>query len=197
MWLVNLGAGIGHPVSIVAIAFAGLFNGYVAGKLGVGGGVMLTPLLIYGFCVPTPIAVGSALCQKCGTSISSILKYRSLGRGEPRIDFIMLGGSLIGVDAGTRLLSRLSTQGNCHFGHRTMPVVQVVLDILFIVLLTLTAIYTFHDAWVTRRGRCASLTDGAARSQALRGDVTVPGPLVTKVRIGPFIDLPNVQLKQV
>src|SRR3569833_3331401 len=137
MWLVLFGVGFGLFVSFVAFAFVGFFNGYDAGMIGVGGGIMLTPHLIYGFGVPTPIAVGAALCQKCGTSISSFLKYRCLGRGEPRIDFIMLGGSLIGVDAGTRLLTWLSPQGNCHFGHRAMPVVQVVLAILLIELLTL------------------------------------------------------------
>jgi len=185
MWYVHLGAGIGHPVSIVALAFAGLFIGYVAGMFGVGGGFMLTPLLIYVFGVPAPVAVGSALCQKCGTSISSFLKYRKLGRGEPRIDLVMLGGSLIGVDAGTRVLAWLTSQGNWQIGHRSIPEVQVVMDVLFIVLLSLTAVYTFHDAWT-------------ARARAVpRGDETIPGPLVTRVNMGPFIDLPNVNLKRV
>jgi len=49
----------------------------------------------------------------------------------------------------------------------------------------LTAWYTFRDAW-------------EARSRAVpRGDRTIPGPLVTRVRIPPYIDLPDVQLKSV
>src|SRR5215467_1444413 len=104
MLLARVGAGIGHAVSLPALALAGLFIGYFAGMFGVGGGFLLTPLLMYGFGVPAPMAVGSALCQKCGTSIASFLKYRQLKRGEPRIDLVMIGGSLVGVDAGTRLL---------------------------------------------------------------------------------------------
>jgi len=186
MLLVRLGAGIGHAVSLPALAAVGLVVGYFAGMFGVGGGFLLTPVLIYVFGVPPPVAVGSALCQKCGTSISSFLKYRRLGRGEPRIDFVMLGGSLIGVDAGTRLLAYLSGLGDWQIGHgHAVPAVQVVLDILFIVLLSFTAFYTFRDAWQARHRSIP------------RGDTTIPGPLVTKVHVPPFIDLPRVQLRQV
>jgi uncharacterized membrane protein YfcA len=179
-------AGIGHAVSLPALAFVGLFIGYFAGMFGVGGGFLLTPILMNVFGVPAPVAVGSALCQKCGTSISSFLKYRSMGKGEPRIDVIMLGGSLMGVDAGTRLLTYLTGLGKWSIGrHMGIPAVQVVLDVAFIVLLSLTAAYTFQDAW-------------RARSRKIpRGDTTIPGPMVTKIRIPPYIDLPNVQLSQV
>ena len=186
MLLVRLGVGIGHAVSLPALALVGLFVGYFAGMFGVGGGFLLTPVLIYVFGVPPPVAVGSALSQKCGTSLSSFLKYRRLGRGEPRIDLVMLGGSLMGVDAGTRLLIYLTGLGDWHVGHgQAVPAVQVVLDVLFIVLLSFTAFYTFRDAWQARRRRIP------------RGDKTIPGPLVTRVRIPPYIDLSRVQLAQV
>ena len=149
-------------------------------------GFLLTPVLIYVFGVSPPVAVGSALCQKCGTSISSYLKYRRFKRGESRIDAVMLGGSLMGVDAGTRLLAYLTSLGDWRVGvGKAVPAVQIVLDMLFIVLLSFTAYYTFRDAWQARRRAVP------------RGDTTLPGPLVTQVRIPPFIDLPNVQLLQV
>lgn len=183
---IHVGAGIGHAVSLPALAGVGLFVGYVAGMFGVGGGFMLTPVLMYVFGVPAPVAVGSALCQKCGTSIASFLKYRHLKRGEPRIDVVMLGGSLIGVDAGTRLLAWLSRAGDITMpGGQNAPAAQVALDVLFIVLLSFTAFYTFRDAMQ------------AIRRAVPRGDATIPGPLVTKVRIPPYIDLPNVNLRQV
>ena len=186
MFLVRLGAGIGHAVSLPALALVGLFVGYIAGMFGVGGGFLLTPVLIYVFGVPPPVAIGSALSQKCGTSLSSFLKYRRLGRGEPRIDLVMLGGSLMGVDAGTRLLTYLADLGNWRFGRgQAIPAVQVVLDILFIVLLSFTSFYTFQDAWQARR------------RVTPRGDKTIPGPLVTRVRLPPYLDLPRVHLAQV
>src|SRR3954466_299351 len=134
---VHLHAGVGHPVSLVTLALLGLFIGYVAGMFGVGGGFLLTPVLITIVGVPAPIAVGSALCQKCGTSIASFLKYRHLGRGEPRIDVVMIGGSLIGVDAGTRLLAYLSHRPPLVLSPgRSVAAVNLVLDLLFIVLLS-------------------------------------------------------------
>jgi uncharacterized membrane protein YfcA len=186
MLSVRLGAGIGHAVFLPELALVGLFIGYVAGMFGVGGGFLLTPVLIYWFGVPAPIAVGSALCQKCGTSIASFLKYRHLRRGDPRIDVVMLGGSLMGVDAGTRLLAALNDLGPWQTANGVrVSVVNVVLDVLFILLLSAVAAYTLRDAW-------------RARSRAVpRGDRTIPGPLVTRVRIPPYIDLPNVQLSQV
>jgi len=182
---VRLGIGLGHSVSLSALAFLGLVVGFVAGMFGVGGGFLLTPLLIHAFGVPVSIAVGSALSQKCGTSISSFLKYRALGRGEPRIDLVMLGGSLIGVDAGTRLLRFLSNIGHWSIlGHR-VPAAQFTLDLLFVMVLTFVAARTALDAI-------------EARKRAMpRGDVTIPGPLVTKVRIPPFVALPDVGLTSV
>ncbi len=91
MFEARVGAGIGHAVSLPALMLVGLAVGYIAGMFGLGGGFLLTPTLMYVFGVPAPMAVGSALCQTCGTSLASFLKYRKLKRGEPRIDIVMLG----------------------------------------------------------------------------------------------------------
>lgn len=188
MLLVRLDAGIGHAVSLPGLVLVGLFVGYFAGMFGVGGGFLLTPALMYAFGVPPPVAVGSALAQKCGTSIASFLKYRKLKRGEPKIDLIMLGGSLIGVDAGSRLLGYLSHLPPLTLptGHHA-PAVSVVLDLLFIVLLSWTAIFVFRESMQTRK-------NGA---QSPESDETIPGPLVTRVRIPPYVNLPGVGLYQV
>src|SRR5207247_2044124 len=186
MLLVRVGAGIGHAVSLPALVAVGLLVGYVAGMFGVGGGFLLTPVLMYLFGVPPSMAVGSALCQKCGTSIASFLKYRHLQRGEPRIDLVMIGGSLIGVDAGTRLLGYLAHRAPLTLpSGRAVPAITVVLDLLFLVLLSFTAVFTFREAWKARRNPIP------------RGDVTIPGPLFTRLRVPPCIDLPNVGLSQV
>jgi len=98
----------------------------------------------------------------------------------------MIGGSLIGVDAGTRLLHYLSQMPPARLPNgRAVSVVNIALDLLFIVLLSFTAGFVFREAMQ------------AMRSNVSRGDRTIPGPLVTKVRIPPFVDLPNVGLEQV
>lgn len=186
MLQLHLGVGLGHTVSLPALALAGLVVGYIAGMFGVGGGFLLVPTLIYVFGVPIDFAVGSAICQQCGTSIASFLKFRTLRRGEPRIDLIMAGGSLAGVDAGVRLMSYLNSLGAWRFGTgHPAPAARIVVDLCFIVLLTFTACFTFNDAW------------HASKRTVPRGDLTIPGPLVTRVCIPPYIDLPNVQLSHV
>lgn len=186
MWWISLGPGHSHDVSLALLALTGLCIGYIAGMFGVGGGFLLVPVLMYVFNVPPLIAVGSATCQQCGTSLASFLKYRHLKRGEPRIDIVMLGGSLMGVDAGARLLSWLETRGDFHLNHGvSVPAARVVLDILFFCLLTFIAVTTFREAL------------RAMKRAVPRGDTTIPGPLVTRIRIPPYLDLPNVQLEQV
>lgn len=91
----------------------------------------------------------------------------------------------MGVDAGTRLLAALARLGDVSIFGRNVPAVQIVLDALFVVLLGFIAYRTGKDAI-------------EARSRTIpRGDVTIPGPLVTRVRIPPFISLPNVGLPSV
>jgi uncharacterized membrane protein YfcA len=173
----------GHPVAIIPLALLGLFIGYVAGMFGVGGGFLLTPILNIVFRIPIQIAVGSALCQKIGTSIASFLKYRYYRRGEPRFDWIMMAGSVLGVDAGTRLLKYLSNLHRLHIGNHP-ALGLVIIEAIYAVMLSLSIWLTIREAL------------RAARRTVPRGDTTIPGPLA-RVRIPPYIDLPNVQLKRV
>ncbi|MBC8137989.1 MAG: sulfite exporter TauE/SafE family protein, partial [Fibrella sp.] len=95
-----------------------------------------------------------------------------------------IGGSLIGVDAGGRALRYLSGVAPLHLASgKSIPLVTLVINVLFVVILTVTAGFIFRESW-------------QARGEVPRGDTTIPGPLVTKVRIPPFIDLPNVGIRQ-
>ncbi len=182
MLMIHLGVGLGHGVSLPALAALGLVVGFIAGMFGIGGGFLLTPLLLHVFDIPAAIAVGSALSQKCGSSVVSFVKYRHLKRGDPRIDLIMMGGSLMGVDAGSRLLAHLSSRPPAIIAGRELPLAILVLDCLFIILLGAAAAAMFTESRI------------AFRNPVFRGDKTIPGPLVRRVRIPPFVDLPGVQL---
>ncbi len=173
----------GQHVAIIPLALLGLFIGYVAGMFGVGGGFLLTPILSVVFRIPIQIAVGSALCQKVGTSVASFLKYRYYRRGEPRFDWIMMAGSVIGVDAGTRLLKYLSTMHRIPIGHQP-SLGLVIIEAVYAVMLTITI-------WLSVREAIR-----AAKRAEPRGDLTIPGPL-SRIRIPPSIALPNVQLTSV
>lgn len=182
MWHIAVG---GEAVSMPLLALAGLFVGFVAGMFGVGGGFILTPLLALSFKIPMPIAVGSALCQKIGTSISSFLKHRQYRHGEVRVDFVMVGASMFGVDAGTRLLGLLADLGTFTSARgRPVSIVSLTIEGIYAAMLLFAASMTVNAA---RRSKEPSSVDRRPSAAA---------PLV-RYGLGPYIALPEVGIARV
>jgi uncharacterized membrane protein YfcA len=125
----------GQPVPLLGLLALGSIVGFIAGVFGVGGGFLLTPMLTALFHVPTGIAVGSGLCQMIGTATVTFLRRRRDNLGEPRVDLFLLGGSLLGVDAGARLLAALTSAGTISFLGKPRPLVVLVAEGLFAALL--------------------------------------------------------------
>lgn len=175
----------GSVVSLPALAAVGVAIGFVAGMFGVGGGFILTPALALGFKLPMPIAVGSALCQKIGTSIGSFLKHRQYRHGEPRVDVVMLGASIFGVDAGTRLLGLLAGAGTfLNARGRPVSIVTLTLEVVYAAMLLFAASMTLNAA---RK---------ALRDPAREGHASRVAPLV-RFGVPPYIALPSVGIPRV
>jgi uncharacterized membrane protein YfcA len=173
----------GHAVPIIGLIALGVVVGFLAGMFGVGGGFLLTPLLTVVFGVPLPIAVGSGLCQMVGTSTSALLRHRKVGQGELRFDVAMLGGTVLGVDAGARALGALAHAGTVRIGTHAIPVVSLVLELTYAALLIAVA----------------SLFWRQGRARAVEPDPLdyVRSGVLARVRLGPAIDLPAVPLSRV
>ena len=175
----------GVSVSLPALVAVGLAIGFVAGMFGVGGGFILTPLLSLSFKIPMPIAVGSALCQKIGTSIGSFLKHRQYQHGELRVDFVMVGASICGVDAGTRLLGILASLGTfLNARGRPVSIVTLTLEGIYAAMLLFAASMTLHAA---RKHARQPTADSAQQTVA---------PLV-RFGVAPYIALPEVGIPRV
>lgn len=114
-------------VWLPGVALLGVAVGLIAGMFGVGGGFLLVPLMHVTLGVPLRFAVGAGLCQTIATALGAQLRYRTMGHAESRLDLMLLGGSLLGVDAGTRLLALLGGLGTWTIAGRTMPAVRVVM----------------------------------------------------------------------
>lgn len=170
----------GQPVPVLGVALLGIVVGYFAGMFGIGGGFIMTPMLVVLFGVPFPIAVGSGLCQMVGTLLVAMLRHRKLGQGEARFDLLLVPGSFLGVELGARTLTRLSAARSVAVLGRPVPLVTLVVESAYVALL----------AWVAssylRAGR-----GGSSRLGLLR-----PGPL-TRARLGGNIDFPRVHLRDV
>jgi uncharacterized protein len=101
---------------IVMYLVVGLIAGVLAGLLGVGGGVVIVPMLIFCFVKqgiqPDQImhmALGTSLASIIFTSISSFMSHHKRGAVDWTIVKRIVPGILIGTFLGTFVASRLSS----------------------------------------------------------------------------------------
>ncbi|HTQ58318.1 MAG TPA: sulfite exporter TauE/SafE family protein [Bryobacteraceae bacterium] len=82
----------------VAVAFV---TGWMAGILGIGGGLIRMPSLIYLVGVPTHVAVGTDLFEIAVSGLYGAATYSYKGRVELLAALIMLVGAAVGAQIGT------------------------------------------------------------------------------------------------
>jgi uncharacterized membrane protein YfcA len=76
-------------------AIAGLVASFLSGLLGIGGGLVLTPLLLYlpplagGAAIPVKIVTGLTIVQAISGSLLGALRHRSYGNVSPRLVWLM------------------------------------------------------------------------------------------------------------
>lgn len=78
-----------------------LFTGWLAGILGIGGGLIRMPSLIYIIGCPTHVAVGTDLFEVMLSGLYGAATYTMKGRTELLAALIMLVGASIGAQIGT------------------------------------------------------------------------------------------------
>ncbi|MBU4192903.1 MAG: sulfite exporter TauE/SafE family protein, partial [Proteobacteria bacterium] len=78
-----------------------LLTGILAGFLGIGGGLLRMPALVYLIGCPTHIAVGTDLFEVMISGLYGAFTYTLKGRIELVAVFVMLTGAAIGAQIGT------------------------------------------------------------------------------------------------
>jgi len=98
-------AEIGTLHRIVGGAVIGTLIGFIAGMLGIGGGVFIVPLLIYILKVPTKTAAATSIFIVVFSSFSGFLAHISIVR--PDWQFILLAAvfSFAGGQLGSRIMA--------------------------------------------------------------------------------------------
>ncbi|MBU8543313.1 MULTISPECIES: sulfite exporter TauE/SafE family protein [Roseomonadaceae] len=84
--------------------------GWLSGLFGVGGGFLLTPLLIL-IGIPAPVAVGSGANQTLGASVSGLIAQWRRGNVDMRMGFVLIIGGFFGSLAGVQLFAWLRRAG--------------------------------------------------------------------------------------
>jgi hypothetical protein len=97
-------------VNALLILGMGGMIGFLSGLFGVGGGFLMTPLLIF-IGIPPPVAVGTQANQLVGASVSGALAHWRRGNVDIKMGTVMLLGSGVGTIVGVWLFGILQAIG--------------------------------------------------------------------------------------
>ena len=101
-------------INLLLILVFGGAVGFLSGLVGVGGGFLITPLLIF-IGVPPLLAVGTGAAQIAGASAGGTYAHWRLGNVDMRMGMVLLLGSWTGGALGVLLVRALEKGG--HFGN--------------------------------------------------------------------------------
>lgn len=103
------------PHVLLLFVLVGCAAGFIAGLMGIGGGIILIPLFLWAFKVAgmapeiiVHVAFGTSLAIIIPTAFSSTLAHRKRGNVDWHQVFPMVGGSLLGVVIGSSFAAGLS-----------------------------------------------------------------------------------------
>src|SRR5258707_13807339 len=98
------------PVNIFVILAIGLAVGFISGMFGIGGGFLMTPLLIFLGVTPA-VAVASVTGHIAASSMSGAASYWRRNAVDLALAFMLLAGGIIGTAFGVWLFTTLRTIG--------------------------------------------------------------------------------------
>ena len=113
-------------VNILLIIFIGMLVGGLSGLFGVGGGFLMTPLLIF-LGIPPAVAVGTEAPHVLASSISGAIAHWRRRNVDIKMGFILLIGGIAGSTVGVNIFKIL-----IRFGQ-----IDLIIQLLFIFFLGL------------------------------------------------------------
>jgi uncharacterized protein len=111
-------------LDIFVLLGLGAAVGFLSGVFGVGGGFLLTPLLIF-IGVPPTVAVASSANQLVGASVSGVLAHWRRGNVDFKMGYVLLVGGLAGSFLGVWIFTLLKRVGQ----------IELTISICYVLLL--------------------------------------------------------------
>jgi len=133
-------AGISVPIFL--LLGLGMLVGFLSGLFGVGGGFLLTPLLIM-IGIPPTVAAASDSNQIVAASTSGTLAHWRMGNVDFKMGILLLIGGVFGGTIGVQLIKILRTTGNADF----------VIKITYVIMLGIIGSYMFQESLRNLRTR--------------------------------------------
>jgi len=135
--------------------------GMLSGLFGVGGGFLMTPLLMM-MGIPAPVAAATDANQIVAASISGTIAHMRRRNVDFKMGGYMVVGGLIGSKLGVQLFEYLKALGQIDF----------VIKILFVVMLGVIGSFMFVEGLRALRG--GAQEEGGPKKQALASRLPLP-----------------------
>jgi len=116
-------------ISLWVILGVGLVTGFLAGFLGVGGGFIRMPLLVYFMGIPTHVAVGTDLFEIVFSTGYGTITHAIKGNVDVLMALVMQTGAAIGAQIGASL-TRFFAGPRIRLFFTALPVIGAVMVIL-------------------------------------------------------------------
>ncbi len=159
----------GNSVNIFLIFGLGGFVGLLSGIFGVGGGFLMTPLLMM-FGIPPTVAAATDSNQIVGASTSGTLAHWRLGNVDFKMGFMLLIGGVLGGTLGVEVIKVLRAMGNADF----------LINITYVLMLGGVGIYMFIDSVQGLRGSNAPAKNtGAPKKESTYAKILNALPMQT------------------
>jgi uncharacterized membrane protein YfcA len=97
-------------VQLIIIALLGLAAGILSALLGVGGGIIMVPVMVMLLGVAPKVAVGTSLAVIIPTALTGVLRHYSNGNVDLRMALMLAVGAVIGAYLGASLAESLPDQ---------------------------------------------------------------------------------------
>tara|TARA_B100000686_G_scaffold300336_1_gene334782 strand:- start:1928 stop:2836 length:909 start_codon:yes stop_codon:yes gene_type:complete len=113
-------------INIILIVLIGMGVGCLSGLFGVGGGFLMTPLLIF-LGIPPAVAVGTEAPHVLASSVSGFIAHWRRKNVDIKMGIILLIGGIIGSTAGVNLFKILRGYGQ----------IDIIIQLLFLIFLSI------------------------------------------------------------
>lgn len=163
------------PLLLVGLGF---IVGVLGGFFGVGGSFLAGPAL-FAAGVPMNMVVGTDLAHIVGKSIVAARKHRTLGNIDLKLGWIMVVGTIIGVEVGAQSVEGLK-------GSRYIDI--VIGSTLIVILLGISSFMTWESIQTMRAQKRAAL-----KGQSKSKDHSVVAHIAKafhRLPLPPFVSLP-------
>lgn len=133
-------------VNMLVLLGMGAAVGFLSGLFGVGGGFLITPLLIF-YNIPPAIAVATGANQVIASSVSGALSHFKRRTLDFKLGILLVIGGLLGSLAGIHLFSLLRNLGQ----------LDLIISLLYVILLGsvggLMAVESWHTLRQSKKGK--------------------------------------------